>query len=439
MKHDRRSRRLVFTVVAAASAITLSATAATASAPPVDLGLVSETQATTTPNVVSGGFPADNHTQVWGYVPMNGVMYACGDFAQVKSPDGQTTYDRANLFAFDPNSGAVSDFAPATNGPVETCVASPDGTALYIGGDFTTVNGQPASHIAEIDAATGQLVPSFQASANNIVTELAVTHDRLMVGGSFSTIDGQAQRALATVTLDSGAFDRYMNLQIDGQAEGATSGPTRVYRFAVNPAQNQVVAIGNFTSVNGVKHQNAFRFSMRNRVKLLNWDNPRFYRLCGPTLNMPVWSRDVQFSPDGTYFVIDGTGGADSTKDHQTLCDTATRWESAARGTNVQPTWRNHTCIDTLHSVAVTSAAVYVQGHQKCVMGPGGVQVPRYGIAALDPLTGMALSWRSDQSRQVGGKYLMVTDPQADPGFPAGLWSGCDCHTEGSVIFRPEP
>jgi hypothetical protein len=228
-----------------------------------------------------------------------------------------------------------------------------------------------------------------------------------------------------------------MNLDIAGQV-APNSGPTRVYRFAISPNQVNVVAIGNFTSVNGVKHQGAFRFTLGAAApRLVTWDYHRLYTLCGPTLDMPVWSRDVQFSPNGKYFVIDGTGGQDSTHDKMTLCDTAARWETATLGTDVAPTWRNHTCVDTLHSVAVTSAAVYVQGHQKCVTGPDGTEVPRFGIAALSPTTGRALPWRSDQSRLIGGRYLMITNAADQPGFPSGLWSGCDCHDEGGVIFRP--
>jgi hypothetical protein len=414
-------------------------TGAVGSPVPLDVPLVSETPVTYTPNVVSGTFPADQHTQVWGYVPMGGVMYACGDFLHVKSSNGAITYTRHGLFAFDPNTGALNGFKPTVSGAVETCVASPDHKSLYIGGTFSHVNGHVANHVAKINAATGQLLTGFHASTNALVSELAVVHGVLLLGGDFTRVNGQPRKALATVALDTGATRPYASLNINGEVT-ANSGPTRVYRFAINPNQTQGVAIGNFTSVNGVRHQGAFRFRLgASAVSLLNWDYQRLHTICGPTGNMPVWSRDVQFSPLGGYFVIAGTGGRDPNGDRDTLCDTAARWETSHFGSNVAPTWVNHTCVDTLHSVAVTSAAVYVQGHQKCVMGPYGTQVPRYGIAALNPTTGRALSWRSDQARQVGGKYLMVTNSAKQPGFPSGLWSGCDCHLEGSVIFRPVP
>lgn len=414
--------------------IGFGAPGAFASAPPINLpGIVSETQAVYTPNVVIGTFPQDTTTQVWGYVPMGGVMYACGDFSQVKSSDNTITYDRANLFAFDPFSGAMSDFAPVVDGPVYTCAASPDGQSIYIGGDFGTVNGQPAVNVAEIDVTTGALVPGFTASTDQPVTDMSVLGSRLLISGNFTTVDGAAQKALATVRLDTGAFDPYLNLSIAGEV-ASNSGMTRVYRFAVNPNQTEVVAIGNFTTVNGVSHSGAFRFTLGDSPQLIEWDNPWFHQLCGPGFDMPVWSRDVQFSPNGSFFVIDGTGGRGDG-----LCDTASRWPTKGRGTTAAPTWVNHTCTDTLHSVAITAKAVYVQGHQKCVMGPAGNEVPRYGIAALNPKTGLALSWRSDQTRAIGGRFLMTTNAALQPGFPTGLWSGCDCRPEGGVIFRPSP
>lgn len=413
-------------------AVGLATSAADAAAPPSGLpGLVSVTPATYTPNMVRGEFPADLTTQIWGYVPMAGVMYACGDFAEVQSTDNQTTYVRNNLFAFDPYTGAVNAFDPDVDGPVYTCAASPDGHSIYIGGDFTTVHGSPAHNVARIDASTGKLIDTFQAATDEPVTDLEVVQNRLLLSGSFKTVSGQPQRALATVDLATGSFDPYLALNIQGQV-ASNSGLTRVYRFGLNARQTQGVAIGNFTTVDGVSHSGAFRFSLGAAPRLIDWDNPDFHALCGPDFDMPVWSRDVQFAPNGQFFVIVGTGGRGGG-----LCDTASRWETGGRGSDAQPTWVNHTCVDTLHSVAVTQRQVYVQGHQKCVMGPKGHEVPRYGIAALSASTGYALRWRSDQTRAVGGKYLMITNSATEPGFPSGLWSGCDCRMEGGVIFRP--
>ena len=88
------------------------------------------------------------------------------------------------------------------------------------------------------------------------------------------------------------------------------------------------------------------------------------------------------------------------------------------------PSWINYTGGDTLHSVAVTGAAVYVQGHQRWLdnpfgrneAGPGAVS--REGIGAINPNDGKALSWNPGKTREVGGKDLYAT--------ASGLWVGSD-------------
>lgn len=71
---------------------------------------------------------------------------------------------------------------------------------------------------------------------------------------------------------------------------------------------------------------------------------------------------EVGFSPDGRYFVVVTTGGYSS---EGALCDSASRWESAQRGSGLQPTWVDRTGGDTLTDVAITDAVVYVGGHQR--------------------------------------------------------------------------
>jgi len=74
--------------------------------------------------------------------------------------------------------------------------------------------------------------------------------------------------------------------------------------------------------------------------------------------------------------------------------------------------------------VAVTGTAVYVGGHQRWqnnpygedVQGPGAVD--REGIAALDPVNGVPLSWNPGRHRGVAAYALLATSQ--------GLWIGSD-------------
>src|SRR6476620_10641814 len=67
------------------------------------------------------------------------TAYAGGTFTQVQGPGGTPTLARSNLAAFDIHTGAIrAGITGATNGRVESMAT--DGTHLFIGGDFTTVN-----------------------------------------------------------------------------------------------------------------------------------------------------------------------------------------------------------------------------------------------------------------------------------------------------------
>ena len=74
---------------------------------------------------------------------------------------------RANLLAFDIRTGAlITSFDHTLNGQGRIIVASPDGSRIYVGGDFTTVDGLARGHIAAFDVATGALVPGFAPTSN---------------------------------------------------------------------------------------------------------------------------------------------------------------------------------------------------------------------------------------------------------------------------------
>ena len=183
-------------------------------------------------------------------------------------------------------------------------------------------------------------------------------------------------------------------------------------RFAADPAGTTLVALGNFTAVAGQDREQAFRVDLTTSPKatLSPWYAPRFDEPCSDSI--PNFSRGVDFSPDGSYFVIVTSGGAHGTDG---LCDGAARFETPDISPTAEPTWINWTGGDSLYSVAVTGVAVYVGGHQRWLdnpegrnsAGPGAVSRP--GIGAIDPVAGTALSWNPTKTRGHGTEKLYVT------------------------------
>jgi hypothetical protein len=335
--------------------------------------VVSANPANVTPNVASGA--------VHELVQVGGTMYAGGAFSSVSTPAGVSpggTFARGNIVAFNATTGVVgTTFAPSVNG--EVWALASDGTSLWIGGTFTSVNGTARRGVAKLNPATG-------------------------------------------------ANTGYLNLSISGSVT-ANAGPVEVYRFAVNPAGTRLVAVGNFTSVGGQTRYRAFMLTLGATSGTVNaWYYPPLQNLCRAG-SLPDYMRDVDFSPDGSWFAFVSTGfipqpggvGRD-------LCDAAARFETNSANP-ASPTWINYTGGDTLHSVAATDAAVYVQGHQRWLNNPQGSNAPgpgavsRPGIGAINPSTGLALAWNPTKERGVGGKDLYVTSQD--------LWVGSDTNRIG--------
>jgi hypothetical protein len=183
-----------------------------------------------------------------------------------------------------------------------------------------------------------------------------------------------------------------------------------------------LVATGNFATVNGQNRRRAFMLNLGPTATLSTWYAPRFAATCPAGGSRREWAQGVDFSPDGSYFVIVTTGGPNGTASG--MCDAAGRFETANVSSTAAPTWINWTGGDTLYSVAVTGVAVYVGGHQRWLdnpqgrdsAGPGAVSRP--GIGAINPTTGKALAWNPTKSREHGTMVLFAT--------PQGLWVGSD-------------
>jgi hypothetical protein len=399
-------------IAAGGIAVMLAATAmGTADASPAIGRVVSTNPVNYTPNITNGA--------AYKSAEANGMLYVGGSFTSVTAAAGTTptgTFTRNHILAFNAATGSIStSFAPNVNGDVWAIV--PSGTSLYIGGSFSSVNGVARRGLAKIDATTGAVDTSFNAAlTSGNVTEAALVSGRLIISGTFP-------KKILAVNPATGANTGYINVAVTGSV-ASNAGPVEVYRFAVNPAATKLVGVGNFTTVGGATHYRAFMLDLGSTAASVSaWRYTPLQQMCAAD-SLPDYMRDVDFSPDGSYFVFVSTGFVPlSGQIGIALCDAASRFETANLSPT-RPTWINYTGGDTLHSVAVTDQAVYVQGHQRWLnnpqgrdnAGPGAVSRP--GIGAINTTTGLALSWNPTKDRGVGGKDLLVT--------ARGLWVASD-------------
>ncbi|MFL6238681.1 MAG: PKD domain-containing protein [Actinomycetes bacterium] len=365
-----------------------------------------------TPNVL------DEPGFVRYFAQSGNTMIAGGSFTQVESWGSSTPLTRNNIFSFDATSGQLDpNFAPNLDGQVRTLVMDPNGTEVFAGGEFKYVNGAKNVSIVKLRLSDGSVDTTFHPpTMNGRVFTLRYLGGALYVGGSFTTIGTSSELGLARVNPTTGAVDPTFNVSFTGTHHGGT---TLVEKMDISPDGTRLAAIGNFTAVNGLDRDQAAVVDLTGPTpSVANWETDRFKPMCSSSFNAYV--HDVEFSPDGSFFVIVATGAYVA----NSLCDAASRWESGATGTSLQPTWVNYTGGDTFWSVAITKSAVYVGGHNRWVDNPfvgdragqGSVYVS--GLAALDPNSGVAFDWFPTRTTGVG-----VFDLYANA---TGLWVGHD-------------
>ncbi len=319
------------------------------------------------------------------------------------------------------------------------------GIPTFLVGDFNTIGGESRRKVAKLDADTGEVVASWEADASSSVLTAAVSGDRLFLGGKFSSIEGEDRELLAAVDVDTGAVDP----AIDVPFAVPVTGSEAVRDIDLTPDGTRLVAIGNFTRVGGqVRNQVAMLQIGGGGASVTPWSTDAYAPPCSGGFDSIMRSLDV--APDGSYFVIATTGAYQGGPPK--LCDTIARWPIATSGGNVRPTWVAYTGGDTTYSTMTTGAAVYVGGHMRWLNNPyagdrqGVGAIPREGIAALDPINGLPLSWNPGRSRGVGVFDFLST--------PIHLWVASDTerlgdeHHErigafpvagGRVVPQPDP
>jgi len=395
--------------------------------------VTSEVPSTKTPHAVDDGVVANAAVHTLSKV--GSVMYAGGQFHSIQDPARNTTSTRHNLFSFDIPTGNPTPWAPQVDGEVfRTLYVAP---YLYVGGSFTTADGV-AGHLVryQVDSGTPAIDTAWSAERVTApVTDLDYTGGRLIVAGSF-------KKRLVALDPATGRDTGYLRLDIAGTVKTNGAGPTAVYRIAISPDGRRLVAIGNFATVGTVSRPRAFMADLgTDSASLAAWSYRPLKNVCRAT-SLSAYLRDVDFSPDGSYFVFVATGGMPQTAlgVGRDICDATTRFETGI-AEPFRPTWINYTGGDTLHSVAAVGSAVYVGGHQRWLDNPEGRNsagpgaVPRKGIGAINPVSGKALAWNPTKTRGVGTKFIYPT--------PGGVWFGSDGRrfagqVHDSIAFTPK-
>ena len=186
----------------------------------------------------------------WAQVTVGNTVYVTGSFSQARpagvAVGGAGSVTRTNLLAYDITTGnLITTFNHSLNAQGLAIAASPNGSTVYVVGDFTTVDGATHNHVAAFSTASGTLISGFTGSLNGSTKAVTANNTTVYVGGAFTTANGVAHQHLA-------AFSPAGTLLSWNPSTSASVSPTNPTAIAIvtamvlAPDGSRVVVAGRF-------------------------------------------------------------------------------------------------------------------------------------------------------------------------------------------------
>jgi hypothetical protein len=287
----------------------------------------------------------------WHQKIIGNTVYVVGSFSTARpagAAPGTQTVPRKNILAYDLTTGALlPGFAPSLNAQAFAVTASPDGSVLYVGGDFTAVNGKSARHIVALNPTTGARIAKFAAKANASIRTIVATRRKVYYGGSFTSVGSTKRRHLAAVRAGDGRLLAW-----------APTANGRVNALAISPSRTELVVGGAFTKLNGSNRRGYGLGAVSTRTgELLRFRANKTVRDAGPNSAITSLASDAS-NVYGTGYLYDGTGGNLEGAFSASWSDGRITWVEDCRGDS--------------YGVFPSPTAVYVVGHPHYCGNLGG-------------------------------------------------------------------
>ncbi len=338
---------------------------------------------------------------VWGQVVVGDRVYVTGEFANARpagAAAGQSQTPRATLLAYDLATGElVSSWAPSLDAQGLAIAASPDGRRIYVGGDFTEVDGQSHDHVVALDAATGAVVPGFAAGVNGRVRALVTVGSTVYVGGNFTKAAGQPRTRLAAFAAADGALSAWAPVA-DGEVFSATA----------PPGAGTLVVGGRFTTLGGSDAYGLGAVDLTTAAARPFAAN-RVVRNAGPDAAIYGLTSDER-QVYGAGYVFGAGGNLENT--------------FAAESRTGELAWVNG-CLGDTYSLAPVGDVLYTAGHpHDCAMVGGNPEVsPRQWQRAQAMTTAPSPLGRTNTSGTFAGRSAPELLHWL-PTFAAGRYTG---------------
>jgi hypothetical protein len=348
-------------------------------------------------------------------VAAGGVLYVGGEFTSVRLPGrpvGSGEIVRHYLAAFEAGTGRlIVGFSHNVNGPVHTLAASPDGQTIYIGGDFSSIDGVARNRVAAFPAWTSTStstapLTSWNPGANGRVSGITASATTVYLAGTFTTAGGAARQRLAAVSTSTGAALAGFTANADDV----------VYQTALSTGGDKLYLAGGFQSLNGDTSYRAVAVVDSTTGAALPFPAGSVI----PT-GCTVEAKTVKTDSTGAYFGVEGTG---------TGCFDGTFAVNGADGTL---RWQSK-CLGATQAVQPIGAILYTGSHSH------DCSRDRPADPDAFPEVGAAKGLsRHLLSRTTSGGLLSTWYPNTDGGIPPAGETGAlgprVMATDGSQLF----
>jgi uncharacterized delta-60 repeat protein len=205
------------------------------------------------------GSGADNPVFALAQSPVDGKILVGGAFATLDGTTfngiGRLNTDGTPDPSFNP--GGMGIGSPESSLAVYALAVQADGK-IIIGGDFTTYNGVPASHLARLNP-DGSLDAAFDAStgANDLVRAITIQPDgSILIGGQFTSYNGIVLNHVARLNPDG---------TVDSSFTPGIGANNTVSSIALQ-ADGRIVLGGQFTLCSGVTRNGLTRLNYNGTV-----------------------------------------------------------------------------------------------------------------------------------------------------------------------------
>jgi hypothetical protein len=382
-------------------------------------------------------FDPDASAEVFAlaFSPDQSILYLGGDFTTLAGGGTARNY----IAAVSTTTALATSFDPDANFIVYAIAPSTDGNTVYLGGDFTLVNGVSRNRIAAVETSLGNVITAFNTNLNSTAVALALSSNgnQLYVGGYFNQTGIIAHNRLAHI-LSNGTVDQdfdpivnngsvnalalspdgdtlylggtftlidgvsYPRLAAVNTADGVASttfnpnvGNSEVDALALTSNGNTLYLVGGFTLVGGATYDRVAAVNTSDGVASTTFD---------PDVNGDVYA--LALSPDestlylgGWFNQVNGSG----TRNNIAAVNTSTGLQ-----TSFDPNTDN-----PVYALALSGNTIYLGGQFSQV---GGGAVTRNRLAAYDILNATTTSFDPDLNDDVytlalSGSTLYIGGP----------------------------